>query len=179
MKNYISFENAVFDSLDQYVEDVYDMFKAKKKDSPSLAKNLIKIREENGFSVFFLCSEVLLELLQGVGSTEEFSSIREEGFFILTPVKTTLAIGRGYEISYCKNSARIISKNLVNYGYVYITETNSLTRVEDTLLLCKVQEADVDERAKGSRRLVELFPGLYIFFNSSTNRQALILNIEN
>jgi hypothetical protein len=181
MTDFLPIENKVFDSLDDYIDDIRSACSSKYKEGQldHLPQNLFKIREEGKYSIFFLCAEPLLEILKDPNFSEQLKALKEEGFFLLTPVKTNVAIGKGYEVSYCRNDARIISKNLNNYGYVFITTTSSLTKVEDDLILCQVVGEPTEEQGKlKGRRLVELFPGLFIFFNVKSSHQALVLDLE-
>lgn len=177
----LSVENSVFNSLESYLEDLtkISINTLEKQNSTTFPENLFKIREEGDYSVFFMCAEPLLELLKVKNPTEQLEHLKEDGFFLLIPVKTNAAVGKGYEVSYCRNDARIISKNLTNYGYVFLTLTSSLSRVEENIILCKAPDEVTQEIQQGSKKLVELFPKLYLFFNSKASHQALVMDLKN
>lgn len=174
-------ENDVFNSLESYLEDIITVSKIKLNSTSrlELPENLFKIREEGDYSVFFMCSEVLLELLKESNPLRSLEALKEDGFFLLSPVKTNVAIGKGYEVSYCRNDSRIISRNLTKYGYVFLTPTASVTRIENDIILCKTLDDQTQEVPATSKRLIELFPKLYLFFNSKASHQALVLDLKN
>lgn len=176
-------ENSVFNSLESYLEDIIRVSKIKQNfdQHTNLPENLFKIREEGAYSIFFKCAETLLELLKEADPLASLSNLQEEGFFLLSPVKVNVAIGKAYDVSYCRNDARIISRNLTKYGYVFITPTAAVTRVEDSIILCRTlsNTTEAVQTVPNTKRLVELFPKLYLFFNSKSNHQALVLDLKN
>ena len=170
MHSFVSIENFVFDNLDNYINKILEAFESSKVSD----KKFIKLVEQEEFSVFFLHTEVLTDLLLDGKGLEKFETLKNEGFFILIPTKITTVIGRTYEVCYCKNNTRIISKNLTRFGYVFITKTEDVARSEDQLLLCNVVKND-SETINARRRLIELTPGLFLFFNSKSSHQALLV----
>lgn len=181
MIDLLSVENNVFNSLDSYIDNITKTCLARYQAGKfnHLPKHLFKIGEEGEYTIFFLCAEPLLEILGSAAPEKELELLKDLGFFLLTPIKTNVAIGKGYVVSYCQNNSRIISKNLTSYGYIFIAPTSSLAKVSEELILCRVQDAAPEEQGKVKiRRLVELFPKLFIFFNGKANHQALVLELD-
>lgn len=174
MSSFISIENFVFDNLDTYISTILDSYGSKRDTS----KKFIRLVEQKDFTVFFLHTETLIDLMQDGKGLERFSALKEEGFFLLSPTKTNTVIGKSYEVSYCKNDTRIINKNLTRFGYIFITKTEEITKSEDQLLLCSVVEG-VQDNVIAKRRLVEVTPGLFLFFNGKSKHQVLLINQEN
>lgn len=203
-KHLLHLDNYIFDSLELYLEDILSIYK---QDRTKL-DTFIRSNRVQPYSVFFLANEAcasLIELSDTYSDIQVFlQKLLEEGFFVLQAIKHKTAIGRMYQVCYCKNNVRIVNKNLNRLGYLYATATKDLVRVNEYLVLCQkdlasdlasdlsvtsldgtAQEASaVDSKVTTStsskkqscKRLVELTPKLYLLTNTQADKQIIVLN---
>lgn len=170
MHKAVNIENLLFESLDTYIASVEGKYH-QTVDKHALLLKLVEVGEINNYTTFFVFSENLLDTLR-VGRSSK--GLLKEGFLIISPVKTNVAVGKGYEVFYCKNDSKITPKNYISFGYIFITDSEDIKERSEDLILCAA--ATKEEKLLGSKRLVELFPNLYAFFNSQGSRQVLIFN---
>lgn len=193
-------DNYIFDSLELYLEDILSIYK---QDRTKL-DTFIRSRIVQPYSVFFLANEAcasLIEVADAYSDIQVFlQKLLEEGFFVLQAIKHKTAIGRMYQVCYCKNNVRIVNKNLNRLGYLYATATRDLVRVNEHLVLCQkdllteinssmidannITDAGGDastatsksSKKQSCKRLIELTPRLYLLTNTQADKQIIVLN---
>lgn len=175
------FENHLFNSLEIYLQRVLTKIQ---QDPKSLYSFINVSLEQDDYLASFLLDEqaddCFYELIVAPDNAAQgvLETLLDEGFFLLCKHKPNTTLGKLYQIFYCKNRVRIISKNLLRCGYLFVTKkTNVINHKEHLILLEATQENLLSKELptiEDNKKLVEILPKLFVL--TSSCKQALILN---
>jgi hypothetical protein len=179
-------ENTIFSSLEDYFLRALQIYRK----SPENPNSFININSpEDAYNVFFLVKDYSLDVIQEFLKCPEHLCIQnievflDKGFLLLTPIKASSAIGKFYEVSYCLNNTRIISKNLTRLGYIFASnkedriQRNNPSDLYDDFLLCAVNRQSDDDliNIDDRKRLIEITPNVFLLFNKQATHQVVLV----
>lgn len=179
----LSTDNLVFASLETYI---YKVLNTVHRD-PAKTNTFIKLHEESdSLALAFLLTENLDEAFYTRLHKEVdtlFNQLLDEGFFLLHKHKTALTLGKLYTVMYCKNGVRLVSRNLVTVGTLFVCAKEHLYQIDDHLFSYKIQASNKEHKEQNTgevnpsyKKLIEFLPKLFILTNTDASKEAVILN---